>query len=49
MSGLNIASGILSVAMLSTFISLPVSIPLSAVFLAGESISGMATALTKRF
>ena len=34
-SGLSIANGILSVATLSTFIGLPVSIPLGAISLAG--------------
>ena len=43
------ASGILSVAMLSTFIGFPVSIPLGAVSLAGASISGVATVLTKKY
>ena len=41
------AAGIPSVATLSTFIGLPVSIPLGTVSLAGTSTSGMATALTK--
>ena len=36
-------------AALSTFISLPLSIPLGAVSLAGASASGMATALTKNY
>ena len=36
-------------ATLATFIGLPVSIPLGAVSLAGASISGMATALTKKY
>ena len=40
--GLSIASGISSVAMLSMFIILPVSIPLGAVSLAGVNISGVA-------
>ena len=35
--------------MLSTFIGLPVSIPLGAVSLAGASVSGIATALTKKY
>ena len=42
-------SGIYSVATLSTFIGLPVSIPLDAVSMAGASVSGMATALTKKY
>ena len=36
-------------ATLSTFIGLPVSIPLGAVFLAGASVSGVTTALTKKY
>ena len=43
------ASRILSVAMLSTFIGLPMSIPLGAVSLAGMSVSGMTTVLTKEY
>ena len=46
---LSIATGISSVAMLSTFIGLPVSISLGAVSLAGASISGVAIALTKKY
>ena len=41
-SSLSVASGISSVVTLSTFIGLPVSIPLGAVSLAGASVSGMA-------
>ena len=48
-SSLSIATGISSVATLSTLISLPVSIPLGAISLAGVSINGMATALTKKY
>ena len=48
-SGLSAATGILSVATLSTFIGLPVSIPLGAVSLAGASVSGVSTALTKKY
>ena len=48
-SGISIASGISSVAMLSTFIGLLVSIPLGAVPLAGASLSGVTTALTKKY
>ena len=48
-SGLSIASGISSVAALSTFIGLPVSIPLGAISLAGASLSGVTTALTKKY
>ena len=47
-SGLSIASGISSVATLSTFIGLPVSIPLGAKSLAGASVNGVTTALTKK-
>ena len=36
-------------ATLSTFVGLPVSIPLGAVSLTGASISGVATALTKKY
>ena len=42
-------TGISSVAMLSTFISMAVSIHLGAVSLAGVSISGMAMALTNKY
>ena len=48
-SGLSVATGISSVATLSTFIGLPVSIPLGAVSLAGAGISRVATALTKKY
>ena len=47
--GLSVASGISSVVTLSTFIGLPVSIPLGAVSLAGESVSGVVTVLTKKY
>ena len=47
-SGLSIATGISSVATLSTFIGLPVSIPLGAISLARVSVSGVTTALTKK-
>ena len=43
------ASGISSVATLSTFIGLPVSIPLAAVSLTGAGIGGITTALTKKY
>ena len=36
-------------ATLSTFISLPVGIPLGAISLAGVSVSGITTALTKKY
>ena len=48
-SGLSTATGVSSVATLSTFISLPVSIPLGAVSLAGASVSGVTMALTKKY
>ena len=48
-SSLSMASGISSVATLSTFISLSVSIPLGAISLTGASISGVATVLTKKY
>ena len=48
-SGLSVASEISSVAMLSMFIGLPVSIPLGAVSLAGGRVSGTATALSKKY
>ena len=44
-----VASGISSVAALSAFIGLPMSIPLGAISLAGVSVSGVATALTKKY
>ena len=49
LSGLCVTSGISSVAMLSMFIGLPMSIPLSTVSLPGVSVSGIATALTKKY
>ena len=48
-SGITLASGVSSVATLSTFIGLPVSIPLGAVSLAGAGISGVTTVLTKKY
>ena len=48
-SSLSIATGISSVATLCTFISLPVSIPLGAISLAGASVNVVATALTKKY
>ena len=48
-SGLSIATGISSVATLSTFISLPVSIPLGVVSLAGANVNGVTAALTKKY
>ena len=43
------ASGILSMVTLSTFIGLPVNIPLGTISLAGESISGVAMELTEKY
>ena len=48
-SSLSVATGILSLATLSTFIGLPMSIVLGAVPLVETSISGVATALTKMY
>ena len=48
-SRLSIAIGISSLATLSTFIGLPVSIPLGVVSLAGVSVSGVTTVLTKKY
>ena len=48
-SGITVASGVSSVATLSTFIGLPVSIPLGAVSLAGAGISGITTVLSKKY
>ena len=48
-SNLSIATGISSVATLSTFIGLPLSIPLGAISLARASVSGVTTALTKKY
>ena len=48
-SGLSVATGISSVVTLSTFIGLPVSIPLGAVSLDGASVSGVTTVLTKKY
>ena len=48
-SRLSIASGISSMATLSTFIGLPVSIPLDAISLSGASAGGVTTVLTKKY
>ena len=48
-SSLSMATGISSVATLSIFISLPVSVPLGAISLTRASVSGMATGLTKKY
>ena len=47
--GISIATGISSVATFSTFIGLPVSIPLGAASLTGAIASGIISALTKRY
>ena len=49
LSSLRVATGISSVATLSTFISLPVSIPLGTVSLTGTSVGGVPLALTKKY
>ena len=46
---LNVATGISSVATLSTFIGLPMSIQLGVVSLAGASVGGVATAFTSKY
>ena len=48
-SGISIATGISSVATFTTFIDLPVSIPLSAASLTGAIASGIISALTKKY
>ena len=48
-SEISIATGVSSVATFTTFISLPVSIPLGVVSLTGVSFSGMVTVLTKKY
>ena len=48
-SSLSIATGIYSVATFSTFIGLPVSIPLGAASLTGVIASGIISALTKKY
>ena len=48
-SRLGTASEISNVATLSTFIDLPASIPFGAISLAGASVSGVATVLTKKY
>ena len=49
MGGLSVAFEISSVATLSTFIVLPLSMPLRGIYLAGESDDGVAMALTKKY
>ena len=48
-SGISIVTGISSVATLSILISLPLSILLGTVSLAGTSVSGLTTLLTKKY
>ena len=48
-NNLSVATGISSMATLSTFIGLLVSVPLGAISLAGASVNGVATALTKKY
>ena len=48
-SGISIATGISSVATFATFIRAPVSIPLGAASLTGAIVSGIISALTKRY
>ena len=48
-SSLSVATGILNVALLNTFIGLPISIPLHAVSLTGASIGGVPMALPKKY
>ena len=48
-SGISIATGISSVVTFSTFISLPVSIPLGVASLTGAIASGIISMLTKKY
>ena len=48
-TSLSVATGISSVATFSTFISLPVSIPLGAASLTGAIASGIISVLTKKY
>ena len=48
-SGINIATGISSVATFATFIGLSVSIPLGAASLTGVIVSGIISALTEKY
>ena len=48
-SRISIATGISSVAMFSTFICLPVSIPLGVASLTGAIASGIISVLTKKY
>ena len=49
LSGISIATGISSVATFTTFIGLPVSIPLGAASLTGAIASGIISVLTKKY
>ena len=49
LSRINVATGISSVVTFSTFIGLPVSIPLSAASLTGAIASGIISTLTKKY
>ena len=48
-SGISVATGISSVATFTTFIGLPISIPLGAASLTGAIASGMISVLTKKY
>ena len=48
LSGISVATGISSIATFTTFISLPVSIPLGAASLTGTIARGIISALTKK-
>ena len=48
-SGISVATGISSVATFTTFIGLPVSIPLGTASLTGVIASGIISALTKKY
>lgn len=48
-TGISIGAGIASVAALSTFIGIPVSIPLAVCSLTGAGFGGITTALIKRY
>ena len=48
-NGIRVATGISSVATFTTFIGLPVSVPLGAAFLTGVIASGIISTLTKKY
>ena len=48
-SGISIASGISSVATLSTMIGIPISIGLGAISITGATLTGLTTALSKKY